>query len=471
MSDDEKDKVAVAEVDAGEKKEKKKRSKDKEVDGEKKKKKKKSSSSKDGEDGEKKKRKKKSSSSKKEGEDGEKKKKKKKSSSSKKEGEDGEKKKKKKKSSSSKDGEDGEKKKRKKKSSSSKKEGEDGEKKKKKKKSSSSKKDGEDGEKKKKKKKRRKRADVPDEEDMSEGDPDDPRPIGERYEVGRQLGCGAFSVVKLATSKRSGKKYAVKIIEKANAGQDMARLRTEMEILKSVRHQNIIALKEIIEDDDTLYIITELVTGGELFDKIVELGAYTEADAAELVAKMVSAIDYLHKKNIVHRDLKPENLLLKDEDDVSEIKLADFGLSKIVGNKVMMQTACGTPGYVAPEVLQASPYDKEVDLWSIGVITYILLCGFPPFYNESLPLLFEQIMKADYDYPPDYWDEISESAKNFIDRLLVVEPSERMTAEEALQHEWLAGSASNKKLRTKERMGESMRKWKDQSSSAKLTEG
>jgi len=360
-------------------------------------------------------------------------------------------------------GEDGEKKKKKKK----KKDGEEGdkdkdkEKKKKKKKSSSS--TGEDGEKKKKKKKRRKREDVPDEEDMSDPDPDDERPIDERYEIGNELGRGAFSVVKLATSKRSGKKYAVKIIEKANAGQDMARLRTEMEILKSVRHPNIIALKEIIEDDNTLYIITELVTGGELFDKIVELGAYTESDAAELVIKMVSAIDYLHKKNIVHRDLKPENLLLKDDDDVSEIKLADFGLSKIVGNKVMMQTACGTPGYVAPEVLQASPYDKEVDLWSIGVITYILLCGFPPFYNESLPLLFEQIMKADYDYPPDYWDEISDSAKNFIDCLLVVEPSERMTAEQALQHEWLAGSASKKKLRTKERMGESMRKYRDQS--------
>merc|ERR1711879_299457 len=284
----------------------------------------------------------------------------------------------------------------------------------------------------------------------------------EKYEVGDVLGRGAFSVVKNVTSKRSGRKYAVKIIDKKNVGQDMQRLRIEIDILTRVKHPNIINLKEIMEDDETLYIITELVTGGELFDKIVELGAYTESDAAELVIKMVSAIDYLHKKNIVHRDLKPENLLLKDDDDVSEIKLADFGLSKIVGNKVMMQTACGTPGYVAPEVLQASPYDKEVDLWSIGAITYILLCGFPPFYNESLPLLFEQIMKADYDYPPDYWDEISDSAKNFIDCLLVVEPSERMTAEQALQHEWLAGSASKKKLRTKERMGESMRKYRDQ---------
>jgi len=191
---------------------------------------------------------------------------------------------------------------------------------------------------------------------------------------------GAFSVVKKVTSKRSGRVYAVKIIDKKNVGQDMNRLRIEIDILTKVKHPNIINLKEIMEDEDTLYIITELyvlfiifftflilfivkfiyinlifffeiisVTGGELFDKIVELGAYTEADAAKLVARMVSAIDYLHSMNIVHRDLKPENLLLKDGNNVSEVKLADFGLSKIVSEgvqKQLMQTACGTPGYV-----------------------------------------------------------------------------------------------------------------------------
>merc|ERR1712100_1009492 len=299
------------------------------------------------------------------------------------------------------------------------------------------------------------------EEELADSGEEGAPPItvfGEKYEVGEVLGRGAFSVVKKVTSKRSGRVYAVKIIDKKNVGQDMNRLRIEIDILTKVKHPNIINLKEIMEDEDTLYIITELVTGGELFDKIVELGAYTEADAAKLVARMVSAIDYLHSMNIVHRDLKPENLLLKDSSNVSEVKLADFGLSKIVSEgvqKQLMQTACGTPGYVAPEVLTADGYDKEVDLWSIGVITYILLCGFPPFYNEHLPVLFEAIMKADYDYPPDYWDEISDSAKNFIDRLLVVQPDERMTAEQALEHEWLAGAAPKKKLRTKERLGES----------------
>jgi len=184
------------------------------------------------------------------------------------------------------------------------------------------------------------------------------------------------------------------------------------------------------------------VTGGELFDKIVELGSYSEKDAANLVAKMVSAIDYLHELGIAHRDLKPENLLLRDKDSISEVKLADFGLSKIVSQQVMM-TACGTPGYVAPEVLLAKGYGPEVDMWSIGVITYILLCGFPPFYNEKLQLLFEQIMKADYDFPVDYWSDISEDAKDFIRKLLVVEPKKRMTGKEALQHKWLAGNASD----------------------------
>jgi len=270
--------------------------------------------------------------------------------------------------------------------------------------------------------------------------------ITDKYIIQEELGRGAFSVVKLAVEKETGTKYAVKMINKSNVGQDMIRLATEMEILKRVNHPNVIALKEIIDTKSCLFIVTELVTGGELFDKIVELGSYSEKDAAVLVSKMVSAIDYLHEMGIVHRDLKPENLLLRDGKDISEVKLADFGLSKIVSQKVMMQTACGTPGYVAPEVLQAKGYDKEVDMWSIGVITYILLCGFPPFYNEKLQLLFEQIMRADYDFPEDYWSDISADAKDFIRKLLVVDPKKRMTGKEALKHPWLAGHAPAKPL-------------------------
>jgi calcium/calmodulin-dependent protein kinase I len=262
------------------------------------------------------------------------------------------------------------------------------------------------------------------------------------YEVKEELGRGAFSIVKLAVNKKTGEKYAVKIIDKKNVGTDLVRLETEIQILKKVNHPNIISMKELFDTHEYLFIVTELVTGGELFDKIVERGSYTEKTAALLVTKIVSAIHYLHNLGIVHRDLKPENLLLKDPGSDTEVKLADFGLSKIVGPQVMM-TACGTPGYVAPEVLSATGYDKEVDLWSIGVITYILLCGFPPFYNEDLPQLFEQIMKAEYDFPAPDWDVISDDAKNFIRQILVLDPHKRPTSAEALQHPWMISNAQN----------------------------
>jgi len=220
-----------------------------------------------------------------------------------------------------------------------------------------------------------------------------------------------------------------------------------MEILQKVHHPNIIALKEMIDTKDKIYFVMELVTGGELFDRIVEKGSYSEEDAKELVRKIVSAVEYLHSKEIAHRDLKPENLLVKSLECDTEVKIADFGLSKIIDQEKMMQTACGTPGYVAPEVLQAEGYGEEVDMWSIGVITYILLCGFPPFYSESVPEVFEQIMKAEYDYPAEYWDDISDEAKDFINHLLVVDVKKRLTAKKALEHAWLkTGKTKTSKL-------------------------
>jgi calcium/calmodulin-dependent protein kinase I len=253
-----------------------------------------------------------------------------------------------------------------------------------------------------------------------------------------------------ATNKETGDKVAVKIIDKSSAAgsdADAKRLQTEVEILTTVKHPNIVALRDLFETDKKLYLVMELVTGGELFDKIVEKGQYTEKDAATIVRKMLSAIKYLHSKGISHRDLKPENLLLTAEDD-TDVKLSDFGLSKIVGEDSLMETACGTPYYVAPEVLSAQGYEKEVDLWSIGVVTYLLLCGFPPFYGESLPEVFEQIMNADYEFPSPYWDDISEGAKDVVKKLLVVDPKKRMTADECLAHNWVKedGSASTTKL-------------------------
>jgi len=268
--------------------------------------------------------------------------------------------------------------------------------------------------------------------------------IEKAYEFKTELGRGAFSIVYLATQKATGQQYAVKVINKKDLGKDYEKnLKMEVDILKKVNHPNIIALKELFDTPDKLYLIMELVTGGELFDKIVEKGSYTESEASHLVHKIVSAVAYLHNLGIVHRDLKPENLLLKRADNDLEIAIADFGLSKIVGQQMMMQTACGTPSYVAPEVLDASGYDNAVDMWSIGVITYILLCGFPPFYGDTVPEIFEQIMAAKFEYPEEYWGSISNDAKQFIERLLVVDPAQRLSAVDALRHPWLAGSATH----------------------------
>jgi len=168
----------------------------------------------------------------------------------------------------------------------------------------------------------------------------------------------------------------------------------------------------------------------------------------------VSALEHLHVQNIIHRDLKPENLLMKSLDDDTSVKIADFGLSKIIDQERMLLTACGTPAYVAPEILLAQGYDKAVDLWCIGVISYILLCGFPPFAAEGLPQLLEKIITADFDYPANYWDEVSDGAKDFVDRLLVLDPKNRMTASEALKHPWLSGESTkdNSLPKVKEQM-------------------
>jgi len=267
------------------------------------------------------------------------------------------------------------------------------------------------------------------------------------YDLKDVIGRGAFSVVHMAVSKTTEEKVAVKIIDKkeASAEQDDKRLHTEVSILKKVHHQNIVCLKDMYETSEKLYLVMELVTGGELFDKIVEKGSYSEKEASATIQKILSAVEYLHAIGIAHRDLKPENLLLKSDDD-TEVMLSDFGLSKIIGADTMMQTACGTPYYVAPEVLSAVGYGPEVDLWSVGVISYLLLCGFPPFYGESLPEVFEQIMKAEYEFPEPYWNDISKEAKDFINKLLLVDPTKRSNATQALRHPWIQNGGPDIKL-------------------------
>ncbi|XDV52083.1 hypothetical protein PO909_020851, partial [Leuciscus waleckii] len=218
--------------------------------------------------------------------------------------------------------------------------------------------------------------------------------------------------------------------------------RREGEWVSVIKHANIVSLEDIYECKSHLYLVMQLVSGGELFDRIVEKGFYTEKDASKLIQQILDAVKYLHDMGIVHRDLKPENLLYYSLDEDSKIMISDFGLSKIEGSDSVMSTACGTPGYVAPEVLAQKPYSKAVDCWSIGVIAYILLCGYPPFYDENDAKLFEQILKAEYEFDSPYWDDISDSAKDFIVHLMEKDPNQRYTCEQALQHPWIAGDTA-----------------------------
>ncbi|KAF4093609.1 hypothetical protein AMELA_G00004090 [Ameiurus melas] len=266
--------------------------------------------------------------------------------------------------------------------------------------------------------------------------------IKENYDFKEVLGTGAFSEVVLAEEKRTRRLVAIKCIpKKALEGKENS-IENEIAVLHKIKHANIVSLEDIYENKSHLYLVMQLVSGGELFDRIVEKGFYTEKDASKLIQQILDAVKYLHDMGIVHRDLKPENLLYYSMDEDSKIMISDFGLSKIEGSGSVMSTACGTPGYVAPEVLAQKPYSKAVDCWSIGVIAYILLCGYPPFYDENDAKLFEQILKADYEFDSPYWDDISDSAKDFIVHLMERDPNQRYTCEQALQHPWIAGDTA-----------------------------
>jgi len=286
--------------------------------------------------------------------------------------------------------------------------------------------------------------------------------VEDHYIVGKELGRGAFSVVREGTKKGSSEKVALKYIEKKFVKKKhIEQLRREIDIMKKVNHQNVLALKEIFESDSHLTLVMELVTGGELFYKIVERGSFTEKDARNVVRQVCAGVEYLHSQGIAHRDLKPENLLCSGEGDDMVIKIADFGLSKIFGAGEALETSCGTPDYVAPEVLTGGSYDNAVDMWSIGVITYILLCGFPPFYASSQNLLFEKILTADYDFPEPEWTHVSDNAKNFIRNLIVKDPDQRHTAKKCLEDAWITGSEVNQSD-LHSHFAEKMKKYNDQ---------
>merc|ERR1739846_312412 len=249
-----------------------------------------------------------------------------------------------------------------------------------------------------------------------------------------------------AESKESpGDLHAIKVIDKKALKGKEDSLENEIKVLRRLDHPNVVKLLEAYESKSYVYLVMELVTGGELFDRIVEKGSYTEKDAADLIKQVLSAVNYMHESGVVHRDLKPENLLYHSPEEESKIMISDFGLSKMEESGIMA-TACGTPGYVAPEVLAQKPYGKEVDVWSIGVISYILLCGYPPFYDENDANLFAQILKGEFEFDSPYWDDISEEAKDFIRSLMCVNVDHRLTCEAALDHCWITGAKGDRNI-------------------------
>lgn len=264
--------------------------------------------------------------------------------------------------------------------------------------------------------------------------------ISKHYEIGDQIGRGAFSVVKKGKQIKDGKFYAIKCINKKMVR--LASLEREIAIMQKIRHPHCLSMIEVFEDDKNVNIVLDLVTGGELFEKVVERGHFSEKDAAALVKQIVEAVAYLHSQGIAHRDLKPENLLCSDKEPSIHIFVSDFGLSRLLDEASFQQmsTQCGSLEYCAPEVLSGELYEKSVDLWSIGVITYILLTGFFPFYdpNRDPAVLVDKISNVAYDW--EGCPETSSTAKDFVAKLLVFDPKSRYTAQQALEHPWLKGT-------------------------------
>ncbi|KAL1023741.1 hypothetical protein UPYG_G00045430 [Umbra pygmaea] len=262
--------------------------------------------------------------------------------------------------------------------------------------------------------------------------------ILDKYKVGKVIGDGNFAVVKDCVERSTGMEYALKIIDKRKCSGKEHLIENEVAVLRTVKHPNIIQLIEEVDTPTELYLVMELVKGGDLFDAITSSTKYTERDASVMVYNLAGALKYLHNMNIVHRDIKPENLLVcENPDGTKSLKLGDFGLATVVEGP--LHTVCGTPTYVAPEIIAEAGYGLKVDIWATGVITYILLCGFPPFRSENnlQEDLFDQILLGRLDYPSPYWDNITESAKELIGQMLQVNVEARYTAQDVLSHPWV----------------------------------
>ncbi|XP_043099217.1 serine/threonine-protein kinase DCLK2 isoform X10 [Puntigrus tetrazona] len=267
--------------------------------------------------------------------------------------------------------------------------------------------------------------------------------IMDKYKIGKVIGDGNFAVVKECVERSTGKEFALKIIDKNKCRGKEHLIESEVAVLRRVKHPNIIMLIEEVDTPTELYLVMELVKGGDLFDAITSSTKYTERDASVMVFNLAAALKYLHRMCIVHRDIKPENLLVCEyPNGTKSLKLGDFGLATVVEGP--LYTVCGTPTYVAPEIIAESGYGLKVDIWAAGVITYILLCGFPPFRSENnlQEDLFDQILLGRLDFPSPFWDNITDSAKELIGRMLQVNVEARYTAEDVLSHPWVTEDAA-----------------------------
>ncbi|KAM3913171.1 calcium/calmodulin-dependent protein kinase type II subunit gamma isoform 13-T13 [Leptodactylus fuscus] len=283
----------------------------------------------------------------------------------------------------------------------------------------------------------------------------------DEYQLYEELGKGAFSVVRRCVKKSSNQEYAAKIINtKKLSARDHQKLEREARICRLLKHPNIVRLHDSISEEGFHYLVFDLVTGGELFEDIVAREYYSEADASHCIHQILESVNHIHQHDIVHRDLKPENLLLASKCKGAAVKLADFGLAiEVQGDQQAWFGFAGTPGYLSPEVLRKDPYGKPVDIWACGVILYILLVGYPPFWDEDQHKLYQQIKAGAYDFPSPEWDTVTPEAKNLINQMLTINPAKRITADQALKHPWVCQRSTVASMMHRQETVECLRKF------------
>jgi serine/threonine protein kinase len=263
------------------------------------------------------------------------------------------------------------------------------------------------------------------------------------YDLGQKIHKGSAGVVMKCFTKADNTPFAVKVIARSPK-TDEGTLQ-EVSIMNQLDHPNLVKVVDFFEEEDNYYIVMELMAGGDVFDRILDMNNYTEKDARDLFMVLLESVEYMHKMGIAHRDIKPQNIFLESKDSHSRIKIGDFGFAKKVHTPKSLTSRCGTPSYVAPEILKNQPYDQSCDMWSVGVVLYVMLCGYTPFSDESQEKMFERIKLGDWKFDVEDWAHISKEAKDLITHLMDTNVDHRFTATQALRSRWITG-LSDKQL-------------------------